>query len=151
MLRIGVHHQTLQQRFIIRLDEHGNKALPYPQPLGVAVCRHDGVIICHGWEIGTLAVQILHDGMSHFGRLQRVLVEVLFLPVGEAFLNHLCHGLIVVLVKVDEQVGFILELIGVIPLWAEEAEGVVVNIGRIVGTVALSIVIARKGTALLIE
>ena len=38
-----------------------------------------------------------------------------------------------------------------IPLWAEEAEGVVVNIGRIVGTVALSIVIARKGTALMIE
>ena len=38
-----------------------------------------------------------------------------------------------------------------IPLRAEEVEGVVVNIGRIVGTVALSIVIARKGTALLIE
>ena len=38
VLRVGVHHQTLQQRFIIRLDEHGNKALPYPQPLGVAVC-----------------------------------------------------------------------------------------------------------------
>ena len=38
MLRIGVHYQTLQQRFIIRLDKHGNKAFPYPQPLGVAVC-----------------------------------------------------------------------------------------------------------------
>ena len=38
-----------------------------------------------------------------------------------------------------------------IPLWAEEAEGVVVNIGRIVRTVALSVVIACKGTALLIE
>ena len=102
VLRIGVHHQTLQQRFIIRLDEHGNKALPYPQPLGVAVCRHDGVIICHGWEIGTLAVQILHDGLSHFGRLQRVLVEVLSLPVFKAFLNHLSHGLIVFLIKWDE-------------------------------------------------
>ena len=28
-------------------------------------------------EIGTLAVQILHDGLSNLGRLQRVLVEVL--------------------------------------------------------------------------
>ena len=151
MLRVGVHYQTFQQRFIIRLDKYGNKALPYPQPLGVAVCRHDGVIICHGWEIGTLAVQILHDGLSHLGRLQRVPVEVLSLPVGKAFLDHLCHSLIVVLVKGDEQVGFILELIGVIPLRAEEAEGVVVNIGRIVGAVALSVVIACKGTALLIE
>ena len=102
MLRVGVHYQTFQQRFIIRLDKYGNKALPYPQPLGVAVCRHDGVIICHGWEIGTLAVQILHDGMSHFGRLQRVLVEVLSLPVFKAFLNHLSHGLIVFLIKWDE-------------------------------------------------
>ena len=102
ILWVGVHYQTFQQRFIIRLDKHGNKALPYPQPLGVAVCRHDGVIICHGWEIGTLAVQILHDGMSHFGRLQRVLVEVLSLPVFKAFLNHLSHGLIVFLIKWDE-------------------------------------------------
>ena len=29
MLRIGVHYQTLQQRFIIRLDKHGNKAVSY--------------------------------------------------------------------------------------------------------------------------
>ena len=109
------------------------------------------IIICHGWEIGTLAVQILHDGLSHLGRLQCVLVEVLSLPVSKAFFDHLCHSLIVVLVKGDEQVGFILELIRVIPLRAEEAEGVVVNIGRIVGAVALSVVIACKGTALLIE
>ena len=38
-----------------------------------------------------------------------------------------------------------------IPPRAEEAEGVVVNIGRIVGAVALSVVIACKCTALLIE
>ena len=43
-----------------------------------------------------------HDGMSHFGRLQRVLVEVLSLPVFKAFLNHLSHGLIVFLIKWDE-------------------------------------------------
>ena len=137
MLRVGVHHQTFQQRFIIRLDKNWNKALSNAFPFGIAVCRHDGVIICHGGEIGALAVQILHDGLSHLRGLQRVLVEVLSLPVGEAFLNHLSHSLIVVLVKGDEQVGFILELIGVIPLWAEEAEGVVVNIGRIVGTCLL--------------
>ena len=151
MLQIGVHHQALQQRFVLRLDEHRHKAFFDTFPSGIAVCRHDGVIICHGWEIGTLAVQILHQRLSQFGGFQCVLVEVLSLPVFKAFPDHLCHGLIVVFVKGDEQVGFILELIGVIPLRAEEAEGVVVNIGRIVGAVALSVVIACKGTALLIE
>ena len=45
---------------LLILDKHGNKALPYPQPLGVAVCRHDGVIICHGWEIGIKINLYLH-------------------------------------------------------------------------------------------
>ena len=151
ILRVGVHHQTLKQRFVIRLDEYRHKAFFDTFPFGIAVCRHDGIIVLHGGEIGAFTVQILHQRLSQFRGLQCVLVEVLSLPVGEAFLDHLCHGLVVVLVKGDEQVGFILELIGVIPLRAEEAEGVVINIGRIVGAVAPSIVIACKSTAFLIE
>jgi len=151
MLRVSVHHQTLQQCFVIRLDEHRYKSLFDTFPFGIAVRRHDGVIICHGWEIGALAVQILHQSIRHLGGLQRVFVKVLSLPVFKAFPDHLCHSLIIILVKGNEQVGFVPELLGVIPLRAEETECVIVNIGRIVGAVALSVVIACKGTALLIE
>ena len=151
MLRVGIHHQTLQQCFVIRLDEHGNKTLMGAVPLGIAVSRHDGIVVRHGGEIGTLTVQILHDGLGHLRGLQRILVKVLPLPVLKAFFDYFGHGLVVVLVKGDKQVGFVLELVGVIPFRAEEAEGVVINIGRIVGAVALSVVIARKGPALLME
>ncbi|CAN4024730.1 Stage II sporulation protein M, partial [Dysosmobacter welbionis] len=65
MLRVSVHHQTLQQCFVIRLDEHRYKSLFDTFPFGIAVRRHDGVIICHGWEIGALAVQILHQSIRH--------------------------------------------------------------------------------------
>ena len=103
ILRVGVHHQTLQQRFVIRLDEHRHKAFFDTFPFGIAVCRHNGIIVLHGGEIGAFTVQILHQRLSQFGGFQRVLVEVLPLPVLEAFLDHLCHGLVVVLVKWDEQ------------------------------------------------
>ena len=59
------------------------------------------------------------------------------LPVFKPFPDHLCHSLIVVLVKGDEQVCLLLELIGVIPFRADEAEGIVVNVGGIVGTCLL--------------
>ena len=52
------------------------------------------LIHIYGGEIGAFTVQILHQRRSQFGGFQRVLVEVLSLPVGEAFLDHLCHGLV---------------------------------------------------------
>ena len=151
MLRVGVHHQALQQRLVVRSDQHRHEALMGGVPPGVAVCRHDGVVICHGREIGAFTVQILHDGLSHLGGLQRILVKVLTLPVGKAFFDHLCHSLVVVLVKGDEQVRLVLDLLGVIALRPDDADGVAVDIAGIVRAVALSVVVPGKGRALLVE
>ena len=35
ILRVGVHHQTLQQRFVIRLDEYRHKAFFDTFPFGI--------------------------------------------------------------------------------------------------------------------
>jgi len=144
VLRVGVHHQTLQQRFVIRPDEHRHKAFFDTFPFGVAVCRHNGIIVLHGGEIGAFTVQILHQSLSHFGGLQRILVELLSLPVSEAFLDHLCHGLVVVLVKGDEQWGLKLELIGVILFWAEIFQGIVFNVTGKIGTIRFAIVVRSE-------
>ena len=47
IIRVGVHHQTFQQRFVIRLNENRHKALFETFPFGIVICRHDGVIIRH--------------------------------------------------------------------------------------------------------
>ena len=151
ILRVGVHHQTLKQRFVIRLDEYRHKAFFDTFPFGIAVCRHDGIIVLHGGEIGAFTVQILHQRLSQFGGFQRVLVEVLSLPVGEAFLDHLCHGLVVVLVKRDEQWGLKLELIGVILFWAEIFQGIVFNVTGEIWTIRFAIVVRSKCSPNLIE
>ena len=124
-------------------------------PSGVAVGRHDGVVVLHGGEIGTFAVQILHQSLGQLRRHQRVLVEVLPLPVLEAFLDHLRHGLIVVLVKGDKQVRLVLDLIGVVALLADDADGVVVDVAGEEWTFLTigicTIVVGGKGSADLVE
>ena len=155
VFRVGVHHQTLQQRFVIRLDEHGHKALMGGVPSGITVRCHDGVIVLHGWEVSAFAVQVFHNSLSHLGRLQRVLVKVLSLPVGKALFDHLCHGLIVVLVKGDEQVGFVLDLVGVVALLSNDADGVVVDVAGEEWTFLTigicTIVVGSKGSADFVE
>ena len=150
-VRVGIHNEALPQGFVIRLDEHWHKAFFDTFPFGIAVCRHDGIIVLHGGEIGAFTVQILHQRLSQFGGFQRVLVEVLSLPVGEAFLDHLCHGLVVVLVKGDEQWGLKLELIGVILFWAKIFQGIVFNVMGEIGTIRFAIVVRSKCSPNLIE
>ena len=124
-------------------------------PPGVAVGRHDGVVVLHGGEIGAFAVQILHQRLGQLREFQRVLVEVLPLPVFKAFLDHLCHGLVVVLVKGDEQVGFVLDLVGIVALLPDDADGVVVDVAGEEWTFLTigicTIVVGGKGPAHLVE
>ena len=154
-VRVGVHHQALPQGLVICPDQHRHEALVGGVPLGVAVGRHDGVIVLHGGEIGAFAVQILHQSLGQLRRLQRVLVEVLPLPVGEAFFDHLCHGLVVVLVKGDKQVRLVLDLVGVVALLPDDADGVAVDVAGEEWTFLTigicTIVVGGKGPSHLVE
>ena len=150
VFRVGVHHKALPQGFV-HLHQHGDKAFPHAEAPGIAVCRHDGVIVPHGGKIGAFAVQVLHHGLRQLRGLQGIFVKVLALPVGEASLYHLCHGLVIVLVEGEEQVGFLLEFVRVIPGFAEVFQGVVVNIGGVVRLVVFPVVVLGKGLALPVE
>src|SRR5699024_7187412 len=127
-VRVGVQDQALPQGLVVRPDEHRHKALMGGIPSGVAVGRRNGVIVLHGGEIGARAVQIVHQGAGQFGGFQGVLVEVLSLPVDKAPVDEVGHGLVVVLVKGDEQIGLVLDLVGIVALGADDADGVVVDV-----------------------
>ena len=151
MIRVSVHYQTLQQCFIIRSNKDRNKAIMATVPLSVAIRSHNGVIICHSGKISTFAVQIFHNSLGHLGRLQGILIKVLSFPVFKSLSNYLCHSLIIILVKRNEQICFVLNLLRVIAFLPDDADCVVVNVTWEIGTIRLPIVVGSKCSANFVE
>ena len=119
--------------------------------LGITVSRRNRVVIFHRWEIGTFTVKIFHDCLSHLRRLQCVLVKVLSLPVHKAFLNHLCHSLIIFLIKRNEQIGFILNFIGIVTFLTNDTNSIIVDITWEIRAVAFTVVVGSKSQSCLVE
>ena len=56
---VRVHHQALPE-VLVHCNEHGDVPLSHPEPPGVPVGCHQGVIILHRGEVLALAVQVPH-------------------------------------------------------------------------------------------
>ena len=154
LFRLRVHRQNLPQR-IARHDEYGDIAVAHTAAHGIAVRRHDRIVVHHRREVhrGAVrpaAVQILHDRHSNAAwRLILVFLPFVAVPLPRLppLRDDCRHRGIVVLIERDEEICLVVELLREVLLSAEVRQGMIVDVRGEGGGIAI-VVILRECLAI---